>query len=226
MRLLPLLVLLAGCENLDITLAEQARAAHERMHQRFDAARRLQVAIALSDLERAKIEAETIETLDEPDFLPQWRPYLDNVRAAAKQVRLAGDTAVAARASAELGRSCAQCHAASSSKIVLPNEPQPTDHSKLGPQMASHQWAAARMWEGLITGSDERWLSGARTLGAGRVDIVAEGGTQSLGAADHAARMRLLANRALAPASRYDRAALYGDLLATCARCHFAIRDR
>lgn len=226
MRVLPLLVAIAGCENLDASFAEQARVAHERMHDRFEAAKRLQVAIALSDLERAKVEAETIEALDEPDFLPQWRPYVDNVRAAARTVRLANDTVVAARASAELGRRCAQCHAASNSQIVLPREPQPADHSKLGPQMVSHQWAAARMWEGIITGNDERWLTGARTLASSRPGIVAEGGPKNLGIADHAARMRLLANRALATASQYDRAAVYGDLLATCASCHFAIRDR
>jgi hypothetical protein len=226
MRIAPLLLALVGCSSFDATLADSARAAHERMHERFDAARRMQLAIARSDLDAAKIEAATIESLDEPDFLPQWRPYVDSIRASAHQVQLANDTVAAARLSAELGRRCAQCHAASSSRIVLPREDPPRDRGKHGPQMASHQWAAARMWDGLIAPDEERWLQGARMLATARIDFIAEGGPHSVGLTDHASRMKSLASRAQVTASQHDRAALYGDLLATCARCHFAIRDR
>jgi cytochrome c553 len=90
--------------------------------------------------------------------------------------------------------------------------------------MASHQWAAARMWEGLIGPSDDRWLEGARTMARSRTTIIAESG--ELGIADDAARTRLLAERATRLGDPDERATLYGEMLATCAHCHHAIRDR
>ena len=223
------LLLLAGCQaaaDPAPNLGEQVLAAHDRMHQRFDATRRMQLAIGLSDLDRARAEAKIIEDLDEPDFLPAWRPYVDKIRAAAHEVRQAPDIIAAAKTSAQLGRQCAQCHQAANARLVFSKEAAPPADPKLASQMFTHQWAAARMWEGLIAPNDDRWLLGARSLANARVDVVAEGGPGSLGVADDMARVRLLATRALGPKSQYERAELYGNLLASCAHCHFAIRDR
>jgi hypothetical protein len=230
MRTTLVLLALAGCDAAaappDITtLAEKTREARDRMHIRFDATRRMQLAISIGSLERAHDEAKIVAELDEPDALPQWRPYVDKIRAGARQVVAAKDTVVAARASAQLGRECAQCHVALAAKIAFPKEPTPTTDPKLAVQMASHQWAAARMWEGLIGPSDERWALGAKTLAQAPLTIVARGNSDD-GTVDDVARVRLFANRALKPKSASERAELYGDMLATCAHCHFVIRDR
>jgi len=89
--------------------------------------------------------------------------------------------------------------------------------------MTSHQWAAARLWEGLIGNSNELWVAGATSLAGANIPITAESG--ALGIADDAARTKLLAARASKLGDRSDRAAIYGDLLATCAHCHAKIRD-
>ena len=229
MRTLAVLVCLAACQvthELD-DLARTVQEVRARMHVRFAATQRVGVAIALSDLTRAHEEARLIAKLDEPEVLPEWQPYVDNVIAAARQIELTKDTVAAANMTALLGRRCAQCHVALRARIKFPKEPAPITDRKLATNMASHQWAASRMWEGLIGPSDDRWLEGARLLSGARWSIVAEGDVPpELGVADDVARVRLYASRAIAAKTQDDRATIYGELLGTCARCHHAIRDR
>lgn len=224
---------LAGCQAAadpapsPSTLPDKVRAVRDRMHMRFDATRRMQQAIGLGDLARAHAEAKIVVDLDEPDALPLWRPYVDKIREASRQVIEAKDTVAAAKTSGQLGRQCALCHTALSAKIVFPKESTPASDPRLALQMASHQWAAARMWEGLIAPNDDRWQLGAKTLSNAKLAIVAEGDPpNNLGVGNDIARVRLFATRALKPMSQSDRAELYGDMLATCAHCHFTIRDR
>ena len=206
------------------SLAQRVVAARARMHARYQAASSIQLAIGLGDLARARAEARTIATAAEPDFLPEWQPYLADIRASAEQVARARDPITAARTMAQLGRACARCHEATRARVTFAAVSPPPPASALASQMPGHEWAAARMWEGLIGPSDERWLAGARALAASRLTLTAESG--ELGIADDATRAKLLAARALKPQSGSDRAALYGDLLATCAHCHATIRDR
>jgi cytochrome c553 len=226
MRALTLLLVVIGSQAIadPSRLVEQVRAARERMHQRWDATRRMQQAIGLGDLERAHAEAKLVADLDEPEILAEWRTYIDNIQAAARQVQGTKDLVAAAKTSAQLGRECAQCHQAMKAKIVFPKELPPPSDPKLAKQMFSHAWAAARMWEGLIGPNDERWQQGARLLSNLHVDIVAE--SDALGIANEVARVRLFATRALKIKPQHERAELYGDMLGACARCHAAIRDR
>jgi mono/diheme cytochrome c family protein len=209
------------------SLVAAIQAAQARMHARFGAARRLEEAIARSDLDRAHAEAHLLGQLDEPDALPIWRPYVDEIRGAAHQIELAGDVITAARLAGTLGQRCAQCHTALAVHIAFPVEPRPADDPNRGPRMPSHQWAAARMWEGLIGPSDERWATGARALTTVALTMVAQSVTPSSELdVDEVARIRLYATRALATGPIDARADVFGGLLAACARCHAELRDR
>ncbi|HEU0031458.1 MAG TPA: hypothetical protein VFQ53_12555 [Kofleriaceae bacterium] len=223
---------LAGCEATAAppppqTFAQKLAAVRQHMHVRFAASSGVQLAIALSDLDRAHADARTIAALDEPDVLPEWKPYVDHIRTSAAQIAQTKDTVVASKALAQLGGKCAECHrAVPGAKVVFPKLPHPSDDPKLALQMAHHEWAAARMWEGLIAPSDERWLDGAKELSTARLTIAAEGGKENLGIANDVAKVRLLATRAIKAKSPDDRVAIYGELLGTCAHCHYTIRDR
>jgi cytochrome c553 len=184
------------------------------MHARFVGARGTQLAIALGDLDRARTEAQRIAAQDEPDLLPPWRSYLEDVRAAAAQVVASQDTITAAKTTANLGRTCARCHEAAHADVVLPAQPATIAP---GSPMATHQWAAARMWEGLIGPSDSHWSVGARVL--------AETAAATSGDSHDAARMKALAEHARGLRDHDAWVAVYGDLLATCAHCHAVIRD-
>lgn len=221
-------VLLGSCgvdaDPTTATFAQKVQAAQRRMHERYAAVQRIQYGIVRSDLAQIHEEAHAIASLDEPDVLPTWRPYFEEVRLAAQQVELADDVGTAARMTAQLGRRCARCHQAIQVTPTFRSEPRPDDSSRLGTTMAGHQWAAARLWEGLIGPSDERWRVGAEAMAQAPLTIVAE--ESSLGIADDVSRVRLLAKRALVPQSQDARASLLGDVLATCAHCHLVIRDR
>ena len=230
------LIALAGCDAAAEApkqappakdLPAKVREIRDRMHVRLAATRRLERAIAFGSLDGVHGEAGLVARLDEPDLPAAWRPYLDQIRAAARQIELAQDLVTAARTSALLGRRCAQCHEAAGAKIAFAKEAPPAAGAKLPSHMAGHEWATARLWEGLIGPSNERWLEGARALARAPLAIVAEGDglPPELAIGDDVARIRLFATRAQAARTQDERAALYGDLLATCARCHGKIRD-
>lgn len=213
--------------NRPHSLASASMAAHRRMHTRFEAARRIEQAIAFSDLERTRAEAHDLAVFEEPDVLLTWRPYFEAIRDAAHQVESSGGVMDAARLAATLGRRCAECHEAIAAFVTFPADPRPADDFKLAAKMLEHQWAATQMWEGLIGPSDDRWLTGARALTTAPLTIVAQSVAPSSELdIDDVARVRLYANRAYAAASLDARAELFGTLLATCAHCHAVLRDR
>ncbi len=204
----------------------QVRAIQLHMHVRFAAARRIEQAIAFGDLDRARGEAKIILELDEPGILPAWQPYIDDVRDAARQVSIASNLVAAANTSAILGHQCAQCHVSAGAKVTLPVERAAPAGASIAPDMASHQWAATRMWEGLILPSTERWTLGATTLAQAPFDPVVEADLPpELTVFDDVARLRLLAGHAVSASAPAERARLYGELLATCAGCHATVRD-
>jgi hypothetical protein len=222
----------AGCDALadtDPELVQKLTEIHQHMHARFAATNNIRTAIAYGDIRRAKAEAQIVADLDEPDILPQWKPYVDNVRAAALQIAKSEDTVTASKQLAVLGWRCAQCHeAVPGAKTAFPKVPSPPSDPKLASTMANHQWATARMWEGMIGPSNERWNEGAAALAKAPLTITAEADVPDhrLGIADDVARIRLFATRAMKAKTRFDRTDIYGKLLATCANCHHTIRDR
>lgn len=217
-----LLLALAACSDLDAqpSYGDAVAAAQQRMHERFSALSRAEQALMFDDLDRVHAEAHSLAVLDEPAVLAQWKPHFAAIRERAEILGAAADPIAAAHALAEVARRCASCHQAANAKLVWPDL-RPPAGTALPAVMASHQWAAARMWEGLIGPSDARWLDGAQRLAAAPIAITAE--SSVLGIENDVAKVHSLARRA---AETKDRAQLYGDLLATCAHCHAVIRDR
>jgi cytochrome c556 len=222
------LVVAAGCQSVDenAPLAAAVKTTHARMQIRADAARTMQEAIAIGDLDGAHTQAALVAALRDPDVLQEWRPYLDAVRTIAQGIATTPDTVAAAHAAGELGQRCGACHEASGARIKLAPLPAAPAGSTLATQMAGHQWAAARMWEGLITPSADRWQTGVVALSRARWTIAAEEPSLTRSPiSDDVARVRLLAERGIAAETPQARGALYGELLATCAHCHATIRD-
>jgi cytochrome c553 len=238
-RITAILVLLASCQSDHQTtpdtpaqsqlggLTVAIQAAHRHMHDRFGAARQIEYAIARGDLRSATMNAHVIAELDEPGFLPAWQPYIASVRDAARQIELAADLDTAGVRIGTLGLRCAQCHEALGAKLTLPDDPRPSTNPILASQMVDHQWAAMRMWEGLIASSARRWQEGSQALTTIPLDMVAQAVTPSFhGDVDDVARVRMLANRAPGAKTDAARADLFGTMLGTCAHCHSQLRDR
>ena len=219
-----LLLAVAACSDLDAqpNYGDAVAAAQQRMHERFKALDRAEQAIVMSDLARVQQEAQLLTLFEEPDVLAKWQPFFESVKDAARPLAHAKDPAAAGKLIAEVGRRCANCHEATKAKIPLEQLAQPKPDQHLATQMLRHQWAAQRMWEGVIAPSTERWNEGAQMLAEAPLTITAE--SSALGIEDDVAKVRLLARRGLDP--KTDRPQLYGELLATCAHCHHVIRDR
>ncbi|MEP6860355.1 MAG: hypothetical protein ABJE66_07035 [Deltaproteobacteria bacterium] len=206
--------------------SDQVAAADRRMHVRYGSARQIQYAVAVSDLDRAHADARVIDSLIEPDLLPPWRPYAESVRDAARQIANTTGLGAAARATSVLGTRCASCHEATHAAIKFDDTPRP-DVTAGTPRMVDHEWATMRMWDGLIGPSEERWKSGARALTTMPSNLIASAVTPAFqGDIDDVARVRLFATRAGNAASAEERQEVFGDLLAACAHCHQALRDR
>lgn len=220
------LVLVAACgveaDSKPVSLPAAVRAAAERMHARYTAVQQVERAIVASRLDDVRVAARSIASLEEPDVLPAWQPYFTAVQSAAEDLEAAEDIVGAARLAGELGRQCATCHQAINARVAFRGVPKPDAGKRLQATMAAHHWATARMWEGVIGPSDERWIAGAKALQRAPLTYVAESG--ELGIADDVVLIRLYARRAAETRTLGERAELFGRLLGTCARCHAVVR--
>jgi hypothetical protein len=81
--------------------------------------------------------------------------------------------------------------------------------------MARHRWAADRLWEGVIGNSDVAWHAGLDVLAAAPLDEPAN----RAGLARQLQRQAENARRP-GPGTLTARAAVYGEILTTCASCH------
>lgn len=204
------------------TPADAPIADHMQLH--FEAASELQRAIARGHLDDAKEDARWLINHDD-QLLDAWKPFVEQMRSAAREVVTAPDLPGAAVRAAQLGRTCSRCHEAQTAVVTFAWEPPPDDGPALATQMKRHQWAAARLWEGLVGPSDAMWNQGATTLSTLRLDEIAAARGAARGDVPAlAARVRELAGRATTLVDQDDRALLYGELLSTCAGCHALVR--
>jgi hypothetical protein len=201
-----------------------ATPLQDHMHEHFESISELQRAIARGHLDTAKTHAQWL--IDHEVKLREgWPMLVDDMRVAAGEVVKAKDLPTAAVVAARLGRTCSRCHERQSAVVTFAWEPAPADGLALATQMRRHQWAAARLWEGLVGPSDEMWNEGASALAKAKLDEVAASGGMPRGdVAALAAKTRELATRAMTIDNGEERMTLYGELLSTCAGCHELVR--
>lgn len=194
------------------------------MRHHFAAISELQRSIARGHLSEAK---ELATWLADHAELPQegWQAYLDELHLSALEVAKAKDLPTAASLAARLGRACSKCHEARDAIVTFAWEPVPEEGPALATQMKRHQWAAARLWDGLVGPSDQLWSEGASVLAITKLDTFQAAGSANRGDVTAlAANIRAIAARAGKVEDHDARAVLYGELLSTCAGCHQLVR--
>jgi hypothetical protein len=199
--------------------ADTAPGEHARM---LDTAVELQLAIAHGRLSDARDLARVLADEPTPTSLAAHQIEL---RAAAARVRRAPDVASAGAELGRLGRACGRCHEAARATLAFTfGEPPATESGDVRSQMHAHQWAAARLWEGLVGPADTAWQEGARVLASAPLDIppmfhevpITE-------VAVLAQRLRVQAGDAR-DVTTDGRARSYGEIVRTCAGCHAIVR--
>jgi len=186
------------------------------MHENFGLVRAIEHLLVRGKLDDAKQLARGIsEAPDEPGAAP-WATQAARVRERAAAVAAATTLDEAIHGVARLGAECASCHVASGATpdLVDPVRP-PADRNDVASRMTRHRWATDRLWEALITPSDDEWKTGLDVLAATPLPA------SELGKERAPLARKLQRTAETARTSRpSDRAQVYGDLLSTCAACH------
>lgn len=194
--------------------------ARMREHDVHGAA--LRDAIARADLAAARREAKFLADLRLGGGIePTWRRKLDAMNAAAAQVADARDLAGASRDLGAVAQTCGDCHATLGGPSVVVGEP-PAEGSGVAFRMKRHQWAATRLWDGLVVPSDDAWKAGAHVLADAPLEpeVMTPGRSPVPAIGSLVVSVRELARKASAAETAVDRSAVYGELMATCAGCH------
>jgi cytochrome c5 len=149
---------------------------------------------------------------------PTWSPYVAAMREAAAEAANAQDITAAATGIARVAATCGACHAGLGAGPTFKIGEAPAESEEMKSHMKRHQWAAARLWEGMVQPSDEAWSAGAAALHDASL-------TQTSDEPEMAKNRQVLAdhvhNAAGRPAATNDdKVAVYAHILSTCSACH------
>ncbi len=203
-----------------------AEKVSAHMQDHFTKIGDLQLAVVNGDLDAAKQPARWLAEHATLSGMPDsWQPYLPAMREAAQVAAGATDMLTVSKATAQLGAACGKCHAALGAKVAFDIESALPEGGDAAAHMKRHAWASGRLWEGLVVPSGQVWQTGAAALD--EVPLVPEEVTSD---PEKVPEVKALSNRVheLGAAARQagdpeTRAAVYGDFLDTCARCHAAL---
>lgn len=215
-----LLLPLAACWGTDARTAlseEKQKDAMVEHHREVLGARD---AIIAGDLRTAK---SALGALAERLPLPGLDgPLQEALEGAASQGAAAEDLDGVSLALGDAAAVCGTCHKAQGTRPTGETGPAPEVGRDVKSQMALHRWASMRLWEGLVAGDDRMMQEATAAL---RSAPMVPSGTQvdsPLPPEATALEVKvhdLAAKAAGAPDAR-ARGRAYGQMLATCARCH------
>jgi len=203
------------------------RPTQRHMTVHFQRVGEIETALIRGDLEGARAPARYLADHEEVAGLPaSGAPWLSAMRAEAHNVAAAPDLALASGAAARMAKTCGDCHHATRRGPRMVVSPMPQERgSSTATEMLLHQWAADRMRDGLIAPSDSAWAMGAMALANDPI-YQAEVGVRTgrFQEMDEMARRSVaLGRRAAGLRDGFERAAAYGEFIASCAACHRAI---
>lgn len=179
-------------------------------------------AVARADFEAARREAKALAELRLGGGIePPWHKQLDAMNAAAARVVEAKELPEFARGVAAVARTCGDCHAMLGGP-GLPVGEAPEPASDVAGRMRRHQWAADRLWDGLVAPSRESWRAGARVLSDAPLEpeTLTPGKSPAPEIGRLAASVHEIGRKASTVESGVDRAAVYAELVETCSACH------
>jgi cytochrome c553 len=195
------------------------------MSEHFTRASDLQRAVVNGDMDAVSGAANWLAEHSKMSGAPaSWDPYLAEMRTAAEVAAESPDLSTAAKATAHVGAACGDCHKGHGATVKFSIDEALAEGGDAVAHMKRHVWASARLWEGLVVPSAEVWQTGAKAFD--EVPLVPEEVTdddelmtEAKLTADRVHELGAGARQALDSDSR---AATYGELLATCSRCHVA----
>lgn len=186
----------------------------------------LRDAVARADLVAVRREAQFLAEMRLAGGVePTWRRKLDAMNEAAARVGKARDLTEASRELPAVAQACGDCHAMLGGPKPVVGEP-PAAASGVAARMQRHQWAAARLWDGLVVPSDDAWRAGAGVLADAPLEpeVVTPGKSPVPEIGALAASVHELGRKAGSAQTVQARGVIYGELIGTCASCHQRVR--
>jgi cytochrome c553 len=204
-------------------LEDARRSVTAHMPTHLERSHAIRIAVMSGRLDDAHTEARWIAEHWPAKVLEEWLPFVVNLRAAAGEIVEAEDVHAASRGTGAVALACGECHDAlrEGPRYELP--PPPPDDPDAAAIMRRHQWAADRLWDGVVLPNDEAWSLGAGAIvELPRCDADVGGEKQTQVIADAVRRTNELATEAASATDLDARARIYGELLGTCHTCHLA----
>ncbi len=208
----------------------QADSLKHHMKDHFAAVKKIQQTLVAGQLGEARKQADWLAKHRAHDALKAWEPHLQRVRGAARKLAETTTLPQAASIAADLGYQCGSCHLTMTAITTFEWIPAPTKTDTFAAKMQFHQWAADRLWEGLVGPSDSLWKEGAKALASPLpvdelLSVTAKSGIQLKPAQRDEIRLLAkqvheLGKKAMKTQEREIRGRLYGELLTTCSGCH------
>ena len=198
----------------------------EHMHAHADAVMSMRQAVIAGSLDGVAESARWLVEHEPPAAVAAgWADYVPAMRSAAQAALDATDLAAAAAATSRLGAACGDCHAASNTTYESTDFDQPSLDDDTVSHMLRHQWAADKMWEGLIWPESSEWQRGGNLLFESPIKPHALGdnaGNKDLVAMSR--RIHQLAANATMVYDSKEKPKIYAEFLENCAGCHSAAR--
>lgn len=196
------------------------------MHEHLARITEIKSSIIMGELDGVREPAIWLADHEEVAGLPEnFEPYIGLMRQYAREVNNAPDLRSAAISVSQMAKTCSNCHLVNEVEIEFGYDQLPAEWSDTVSHMQRHQWAADRLWEGLIAPSETAWNRGADMLVDVPLhpdDVMNEDSagvdTEALG--QIASRIHFFAGQATIAESPAERSELYGELLGLCADCH------
>jgi cytochrome c553 len=199
-----------------------------RMIVHYENVGRLYREAAAGRLDGVRTEANELLARESGAGLPQdVENHLEELRIYAGLAARAPDVSSASSAVARVAAACGSCHKAMKRgpRYAVVAGP-PDGATPLATRMIRHRWAADRLWDGLVGPSDASWSAGASALRDAPLftDELTHEVEQYEAVTKLAWTVHELGARANSAREQSVRAALYGELLGTCASCHSLLR--
>lgn len=195
----------------------------EAMKAHFDRATMIKQAVIDGDLEAIASPSKWLtDELPVASMPEAWRPHLVQMQSAAKRAGQAKDLLAAGEAAGQLISTCGACHQSVGKGPKFPQPLPVPEGDDTTNRMQRHQWAADRMWEGMVGRSEEHWQ-----LGAGAVSEkpptpcpIPDEHVLPSEALNLREKIYELGATAKTAEGWEARGKIYGEYLTTCAGCH------
>lgn len=194
------------------------------MRSHFEEVRQVELALLFGHLDAAQFHAHALSTMASEATLQQ--ASLVRVRETAGRLAAANAVDAALPLVAALAGECAGCHQASRAVVRLPLVAEPGEDGSLESRMARHQWAADRIWEGLVAPSHLRWRDGLAVLAEDPLPPVGMTEDRRLYKTIERLGQELAeqARKAQTAVENGERTYAFGEMLQVCSDCHVLLR--